>query len=216
MVKNNYFSTYIYPLVLAIILIPVSALITPLIENIFTPEKEVLIQLSATKEVLTAKEVGNRKHELFGQNVDNSYITTMELVNIGKVAIDDYLFTIDVDTDKVPSLFRVFYTTTPPHSFGPVAFSNVGTTSKKVIIDNFVEGNQLNISIISSELFNVTVTPNTTGVISHTKFKEVDSSYSMFDLVYVAIFSSLFIFLFRILYDLIPWLISRFSSLPDA
>ncbi|HAS4578391.1 TPA: hypothetical protein I6876_001625 [Vibrio cholerae] len=216
MAESKIFPTYIYPLILALILIPIGVWATPHIQDLFAPEKEVFIQLSNPQEILTSQEVGNRKHELFGQKVANSYITSIELTNIGKTTIEDYLFSIDVDTDEIPSLFRIFYTTVPPHTFGKVEFSNVGAASKKIIIDRFIEGNQLNISVISSELLKIKVTPNTSGVKSNVELKEVESSYTNSDLGYVAIFSALFAFMFRVLYDFIPWLICKFNRKPDV
>ncbi|EIF5160929.1 hypothetical protein LFW18_003536 [Vibrio cholerae] len=216
MAESKVFPTYIYPLLLALALIPISVWATPYIQSWFAPEKEVFIQLSNPKEILTSQDVGNRKHELFGQKVANSYITTIKLTNIGKTTIDDYVFSIDVDTDKIPSLFRVFYTTEPPHTFGKVEFSNVGAASKKVVIDSFIEDNQLNISVISSELLKIKVTPNTSGVKSNVEFKEIESSYTNSDLGYVAIFSALFVFMFRVLYDFIPWLVCKINRKPDV
>lgn len=216
MAESKTFSTYIYPLILALALIPISVWATPYIQDLFAPEKEVLIQLSNSQEILTSQEVGNRKHELFGQKVENSYLTTINLTNIGKTTIDDYLFSIEVDTDKIPSLFRVFYTTEPRHTFGKVEFSNVGAASKKVVIDSFIEGNQLNISVISSERLNIKATPNTSGVKSNVEFKEAESSYTNSDLGHVAIFSALFVFMFRVLYDFIPWLACKLNRKPDV
>lgn len=215
MAESKVFPTYIYPLILALLVIPIGVFTTPYIQSFLAAEKEVLIQLSNPQEVLTSKEVGNRKHQLFGQKVKNSYITTIELTNVGKTTIDDYLFSIDIDTDEIPSLFRVFYTTTPPHTFGNVEFSNVGVASKKVVIDSFIEKNQLNISVISSELLDIKVTPNTSGVESRVEFKEVESSYTKSDLSFVAIFSSLFALIFRVLYDFIPWLLCKLNRKRD-
>jgi hypothetical protein len=203
------FPSYIFPTVLTLIGLIGGAVVGPMIQDLLMPEKEVSIKLSEPAEILTSRSVGNRDYKLFDQKVNASYLSTIELKNVGKTSIDNYLFTIDVDTDKEPLLYRFFYTTEPPHTFGVVKFSNVGPASKNVVIDRFIEGNQLNVSVISSEPLAIDIIPNTSGVMSTVKPKNIESSYTMEDIVYVVVFSVLFAFLLRAAYDFIPWAVNR-------
>ncbi|MEZ8094545.1 hypothetical protein ACED51_10665 [Photobacterium swingsii] len=209
MARSQMFPSYIFPTVLTLIGLIGGAVVGPMIQDLLMPEKEVSIKLSEPAEVLTSRSVGNRDYKLFDQKVNASYLSTIELKNVGKTSIDNYLFTIDVDTDKEPLLYRFFYTTEPPHTFGVVKFSNVGPASKNVVIDRFIEGNQLNVSVISSEPLAIDIIPNTSGVMSTVKPKDIESSYTMEDIVYVVVFSVLFAFLLRAAYDFIPWAVNR-------
>ncbi|MEZ8951162.1 hypothetical protein AB6E77_22340 [Vibrio sp. 10N.247.311.18] len=209
MARSQMFPSYIFPTVLTLIGLIGGAVVGPMIQDLLMPEKEVSIKLSEPAEILTSRSVGNRDYKLFDQKVNASYLSTIELKNVGKTSIDNYLFTIDVDTDKEPLLYRFFYTTEPPHTFGVVKFSNVGPASKNVVIDRFIEGNQLNVSVISSEPLAIDIIPNTSGVMSTVKPKDIESSYTMEDIVYVVVFSVLFAFLLRAAYDFIPWAVNR-------
>lgn len=209
MARSQMFPSYIFPTLLTLLGLIGGAVVGPMIQDHLTPEKEVLIKISEPAEILTSRSVGNRDYKLFNQKVNASYLSTIELKNVGKTSIDNYLFTIDVDIDKEPLLYRLFYTTEPSHTFGVVKFSNVGPASKNVIIDKFIEGNQINISVISSEPLPINITPNTSGVISTVKPKDLESSYTVEDIGYVVLFSVLFAFLLRAAYDFIPWAIKR-------
>ncbi|MDC9524109.1 hypothetical protein PSH54_01140 [Pseudoalteromonas sp. Angola-30] len=201
---------WIAPIVIGIVVAFVS-LFGSDVKEFFLPNFEITYQVTESKKLLGPQDVGRKQVPILGKKVADVYVSQVELKNTGKKAINDIEFLLDVNAVSKPELYRVFYVTQPKEMFGSVSFSDYkAKLSKKVKLKEFVEGNSITISLISSEVLNINFEANKTEV----NFTEFKDEASLNDHTYVAFISALSVIVGRFLIDFLRFLIRLYRNRP--
>jgi hypothetical protein len=177
------------------------------VKQLLLPDHEVTYKVTSSKRLLGPEDVGRKEIPILGKNVSGVYLTQVDLKNSGKKSINEIEILLDINSAKKLELYRVFYITKPEEMFGDIDFSNYKSKlSKKIKIKEFVEGNEITVSLISSELLELKFIANKAGV----SFKEFTEEDSIEEHTYVAIVSALSVIAGRLLIDLLGVLVALY------
>lgn len=180
------------------------------VKQFLLPDYEITYQTVASKKLLGPNDVGRNEIPILGKKVTDVYITHIDIKNSGKKSIKNIEILLDIKADNKPKLYRVFYVTHPKEMFGDINFSDYKTKlSKKITLKEFVEGNELTVSFISSEQIKLNFIANKTGV----SFKEFSEEETINEHTYVAIMSALSVIIGRLLIDFFIFLASLYRRM---
>ena len=179
------------------------------VKELLLPNYEITYQVVESKKLLGPKDIGGKEIPILEKNVSDVYVTQVNVNNTGKKAIKDTEILFDIEAASEPELFRVFYVTQPKVMFGDVGFTDFKTKlSKKLKLKEFVEGNSITVSFISSEHLNLKFVANKADV----KFKAYTEEVSADEHMYVAIMSAISVLIGRLLIDLLVYLVAWYRK----
>jgi hypothetical protein len=123
------------------------------VKQFLLPDYEVTYKVVSSKKLLGPEDVGRKEIPILGKKVSDVYVTQVDLKNSGKKSIKDIEMLLDINSINAPELYRVFYITNPEEMFGDVDFNNFKSKlSKKIKLKEFVEKNEITISVIIGRL----------------------------------------------------------------